>query len=619
MLTSCCTLLSPCRSSDPLGAAELLLAAGDSRRAARLVATHIARRVEQQQKQQDRQAEQAAAGAASAAGSRPAGEVQVEERAWELLHRCISAQTDAQSASLLRKQLEPQGKLAAALSNSGSSAAKRLLVYQGQALLLEARLVLQPWVAAPRSSGGKGAATAPKASGGAAPPASWESRAAEEATTGADAGAKGPQQGWVEAEALLREAAACFARGGNQYGLLEGLALGCVASLEQKKQAGAGESPEVTASILESAGVGAAEAAAALAAEAAAAATAAQLSAPRKARGAEASKKDVQEDGSDPNTKGSKPPAPSRHEVLLKQAELAVGLVRLAQHASAALGKAPDPTSPMLLQLEQHYGLDGLRRPLPPVPGKGKDPMVAVRPGTNVWWALVGPRCTAATRAKLGAGSAGAAAAGGSKWGKKQEGASASYAAAAASNAPVPLHKVRTGDLMARWTKAAQATADASPGFVPDEVGLLTRARVTRFLVRDISVKAACAAHVALKNAVEAWFDGAGKEWKTDSRELLARLRPVLRAVRCGQLAARHVKAVQQFDLPKETAVRFGDTNHSTITCTGTSLHACCILAPGPVLLPSTPSRAMWIAAVVTAAVRTSACSPYLCALVQCT
>ncbi len=577
------------RSFDSLGAAELLLAAGDSRRAARLVATHIARRVEQQQEGQERQAE---AGAASAAGPRPAAEVQVEERAWELLHKCIAAQTDAQSASLLRKQLEPQGKLAAALANSGSSAAKRLLVYRGQAMLLEARLVLQPWVAAPRSTGGKGAAPASKAgasaAGSAPAPASWESRAeSAEAKEGA-AGAQVPQQGWVEAEALLREAAACFARGGNQYGLLEGLALGCVASLEQKKQAGAGESPEVTASILESAGVGAAEAAAALAAEAAAAATAktaAPLSAPRKAWGAEASKKDAKEDGSEPNAKGSKPPAPSRQEVLLKQAELAVGLVRLAQHASAALGKAPDATSPVLLQLEQHYGLDGLRRPMPPVPGKGKDPMVAVRPGTNVWWALVGPRCTAATRAKLGTGSAAAAAAAAAAGGrgKKQEGASVSYAAATASNAAVALHKVRTGDLMARWAKAAQAAADASTGFVPDEVGLLTRARVTRFLVRDISVKAACAAHVALKNALEAWFeeDGGGREWKTDSKELLVRLRPVLRAARCCQLAASHVKTVQQFDLPKETAV--SDAGFKLLR----RYHyqpACCNLAPAPVL-----------------------------------
>ncbi|KXZ49100.1 hypothetical protein GPECTOR_23g31 [Gonium pectorale] len=522
------------RTRDPLGAAQLLLDNGDTGRAARLVSEHIAGKAPKQ----------------------PGGAwAPVDERAWQVLHRCIATQADAEGARRLRRQLdrwapsiEPvaapaekdkgkkdkEGGAAAAKAApagaSGTGTAERMLLYRGHSLLLEARLLLQSWVAAGRGSG----KDAPVPTQPAPVPESWEAAAAPSSSSSAPVGASGGaasvdasrpsaagSNSWQEAAPVLSEAAECFKRTGFWPGYLEALTLllqfgpedgsAVVAALGKPdpRPDAAAAPPGQSAPSCASATAAAAPVGGVFSAAAAAAAAA---------------------------------------EAAMRPLDRALALLRAAQTAADALNasRLTELQQKQLALLEQHYGLPGLA-------SRGGDWLPA-KQATHVWWASLGPEKAAEARR---------AAAGGPAAPGKATGKPLSYAAAAAKAAATGLPGAAAAasqqelpPLVPSRTLLRQHLAALSlQAVLPDAAGLLPRPMAVAQLVRDLVAKAACVAHAAAVSALERYLRGCGAGPAAAGAPLSAEaalrsLRPVVRAARLTTLASVLLRGAEKQDPP---------------------------------------------------------------------
>ncbi|EFJ46513.1 hypothetical protein VOLCADRAFT_118102 [Volvox carteri f. nagariensis] len=503
------------RSSDPLGAAQLLLDNGDFERAARLVSDYIASKAPAPQQPQAKlnSVPGGAGGRIVAARGVAAVGVDavatawapVEERAWDLVYRCIMAQTDAAGARRLRRELDrwavaaagtPEAALGSAVSSSPSAgqAGRRVLLYRGHAVLLEARLLLQPWVSAGGVSGAGGVGVGTRNHPQQSVPASWE-QLNDEAVAA-----------WEAAAPLLREAADCFSRCEFWPGHLEALTLMLMFGPESD----------------------AADAAVATAAAAAAITSATSV------------------------------PGSASDSPRLRQADGAAAFVRTVQavveafHASGPWGLTK-LQGQHLVALEQLYGLPGLSR---------WDERLPAKQATHVWWAVLGPDSAAAARAAATAASAGSASLAPRQAVEAVASAAAqraikglSYAAAAAkgvqTTAPPPQVAAAAAAVpplaTTRQLLTHQLGIAARQAVPPDAAGTMQRSAVVAELVRDLAVKAACVSFQALRSAIDTYLAIPSETTlpPATSKMVLAALRPVVRSIRVSRAALALLNAAE--------------------------------------------------------------------------
>ncbi|GIL57207.1 hypothetical protein Vafri_12407, partial [Volvox africanus] len=211
------------RQTDPLGAAELLLDHRDFAQAARLISEYIASKAPTPAASKQTTRRKGTVGKTdgdeSTVGALAASWAPVDERAWDLLHRCVMAQTEPEGARRLRLQLDRWGITDMAPEDSfpmpkASSAVvgDRMVLCRGHAALLEARLILQQWVSAGAGSQEKGADEQHELRRPS--PASWEQIGSDTASAASEEPSAALVT-WKTAAPLLREAGKCFKRCGH--------------------------------------------------------------------------------------------------------------------------------------------------------------------------------------------------------------------------------------------------------------------------------------------------------------------------------------------------------------------------------------------------------------------
>ncbi|GLI67620.1 hypothetical protein VaNZ11_011867, partial [Volvox africanus] len=347
------------RQTDPLGAVELLLDHRDFAYAARLISEYIASKAptstasKQPTKGKGTVGKTVGDGVIATVSALAATWAPVDERAWDLLHRCVMAQTEPETARRLRLQLDRWAITAPEDSfftpTASTAVGNRMLVCKGHAALLEARLILQRWASAGAGYEEMGAGEQhqlPRPS-----PASWEQIGSDTAPAASESSSSALVT-WETAMPLLHEAAKCFKRCGHWLGHLEALAL--------MLQFGP-ESDAMTEVALAQVPMGT---------------SAQQMPVPGDAAAATAAAA---------NSPG------------LQKSEAVTSLMHVAQATMAALRKQ-SPTrlatqqQQHLAALEQLYGLPGLSQWCRRLP---------IKHATHVWWAILGPERVAAGRSAV--------------------------------------------------------------------------------------------------------------------------------------------------------------------------------------------------------------------------
>ncbi|GIL86670.1 hypothetical protein Vretifemale_14923 [Volvox reticuliferus] len=519
------------RQIDPLGAAELLLDHSDFAQAARLISEYIASKAPKSATRQRTKGTATAtktAGDGDAVSASAATWAPVDERAWDLLHRCIMAQTEPGGARRLRLQLDRWVTTAMMLEDSFSlptaSAAVggRMLLCRGHAALLEARLMLQQWVIAGAGSEGKGAGEQHQLSQPS--PDSWEQIGSEAAPPASEEPATALTT-WRTAAPLLHEAAKCFKRCGHWPGHLEVLAL--------MVQFGPGhETMDAMAEVPR--------------AQVPAGTSAQQTSVPAASTA-----------------------AASAYSSGLQYADAATSMVRVAQATMAAL-RERGPTRLTAQQqqhleaLEQLYGLPGLSH---------WSQRLSAKHATHVWWAVFGPERVSTARAAVLT-----AQAGGAVGPAGIASALTAPATAAVQRNPKPMGQSyaaavakATGQSVAADAIPALATTRQLLGYqlsiaarqavMPDEAGTMPWSGTAAVLARDLAVKTACLSHQVLRTAIDTYMDapivGDGALRPATSEAVLTALRPVVRGVRACRTAITLLSTVEaDFQLQPTTLVR---------------------------------------------------------------
>jgi hypothetical protein len=554
-----CLLCPACSATSPLEAAQLLLDNGDTSRAAKLVLSVLP---------------------ASGAAAPPSAPLLRD--ALRLLQRCILAQSDVVGARRLREALDTwaDGVGEGAAGEEAASLRRRVTVYRGRAQLLEAQLLLGVGPA-----GGTAAADAGKREEGkAAVPESWEQ---------AEKGGKEPAASTLaaavgEASALLVRAAQCFAEAGDLLGQLEAAALLLRFPPAAKAPAASGPPPQ---RWVPEAAEPALQALAAPTADASA-----------------------------------YPTAPGQRAAASQRSQLAAERVR--DCASAVVGEAElvarvsklpiqrltQEQKDCLTRLEDFYGLSGLSIYLSGPPDAKPAPMLSRTPAQPP--AVVSAK--AARRAWLGAIVAAAAPGGASKGPAAAPSGPAaakpgqgSYAQVA-SKATLQPSRQRTGKSgvpapeFAAWASTAEllqaclrSTAEQAELALPQAAlsdGSLQRHVVANIVSRDVAVKAVCAAHLALRAAVDSFLRG----------QVLAALRaggkagPQLTGERARVAMAPLLRALDTAAKAKEL-LRFVDREHNLLACwvgrfmQNASQRQRARVLPEPVLCPHTNHSPLWL------------------------
>ncbi|KAG2432292.1 hypothetical protein HYH02_013015 [Chlamydomonas schloesseri] len=581
-------------AADPLGAAQVLLEHGDTRRAVRLVLRCLEPLPAASGAEAAEAAMAGAGGLTKAARQQQLYELQLrqdherrqkqllEANALVVLQRILAAQSKADEATKLRRVLEAwmdkQAKPEEDAKEASAEAAslnKRLLPVRGQVLLLEGRLLLEPWVAA-------------VATGTVGPPGTAAAEDGTVATATTSAAAR--EAAWREAMPLLLTAVECFLRCDQWAEFMEAASLLLRSAPEAATGASmaTGQLAEVEQALLQ---VMQAAAAPASDSEAPAAAAASCTQAAKQAL-------------------ARSMVVPEGALKLVRTAQTACDAlgVGLGSHASGGVSLRPGggligrasgfdrtrtaaslskPQQDTLAALEGLLGLPGLSRP-----AEGKLP---ARSASHSWWAALGQHNTeavrraAATKATVGSGAKESATDAKEKdkkpatsWAAMAAKGAASSVSAAARDPDVSM-LASTSQLLARCHLAAAAEADVgamtaaaeAPGAGAGQLAL-PRATVAAVAVRALAVRAACLAHLAAGGALAAYLRpqaaadakaaGAGTQQAQAadaaaapqrSELVLDRLRPLVCAARAVHLAKMMIGSVAQgFSLAAAPSLR---------------------------------------------------------------